>query len=120
MKTKIVTSMLLVLACTSEAHAANFAVATSPPTLLNILILLFAGACLAVCLQLVSLVKGGLFSKIWHLFTVGFALLLLSQLASLLNVFEILLVPSFVVPALLAAMTGAFLFGAFEAKRVLS
>lgn len=120
MKTKVLISFLLVTAGASEAHAANFAVVTSPPTILNILVLLFAGACLTICLQLVSLVRGGLFARIWYTFTFGFALLALSQIVALLNVFELVLLPGFLVPALLAVMAGVFTYAAYEAKRVLS
>ena len=48
MKSTLTLSMLLVAAGAGETHAANFAVITSPPTILNILVLLFAGACLAI------------------------------------------------------------------------
>ncbi|MGD8921701.1 MAG: hypothetical protein PVH24_00500 [Candidatus Zixiibacteriota bacterium] len=117
---KVSLSLLLVLAGAGQSQAANVAVVTSPPTILNILVLIFAGACLTVCAQLLSLVRGGLFAKIWQLFLLAFVVLALSQIASLLNVFEVVLLPEFVVPALLVLATGVFLYGIFEAKRILS
>lgn len=119
MKSMLTLSTLLVVAGAGETHAANFAVITSPPNVLNVLVLLFAGACLAICLQVVSLVKGGLFSKIWQLFSIGFILLAISQLLSLLTVMEVVVIPVFVAPALMVVMAGLFLYGILEAKRIL-
>ena len=47
MKKKILLGMLFVGVGAGRAEAANLAVITSPPTFLNVLILVFAVACLA-------------------------------------------------------------------------
>ena len=113
--------LTLVLAGSAgSAQAANLAVITSPPTFLSVFALLVSCAGLAFCFQVVSLVKGGLFSRIWQLFVIGFALLALSQVSVLLNHFELMVVPGFVLPALLLAMAGVFSYGIIEAKRILS
>ncbi len=111
---------LVLVAAAGEAHAANLAVITSPPTFLSVFALLAACAGLAFCLQVMSLVKGGLFSRIWQMFVIGFVLLALSQAAVLLVHFEIMLLPGFVVPALMLLMTAVFSYGIIEAKRILS
>ena len=120
MKKKILLGMLLVGVSAGRAEAANFAVITSPPTLLNILILAFAVACLAAAIKVLALVRGGQLSKSWQLFAAGFAVLALCEMAVLGSSFEIIVLPSFVVPASLVLMSGLFLFGIIETKRVLS
>ena len=110
---------LLVLAGAGSAQAANFAVITSPPTLMNFLILIAAVVCLTGSLKVVELIRGGLLSKSWQLFLGGFAVLVLAQLVTLANSLEIVNLPSFVVPALLILMAGLFLYGVHEAKRTL-
>jgi len=120
MKKKILLSMLFLCATTGRVEAANFAVITSPPTMLNILIFVFAVACAAAAVKVLALVRGGHLSKSWQLFLGGFTLLALCELAILVSSFEIITLPSFVVPAGLVLMSGLFLFGIIETKRVLS
>lgn len=119
MKKKILLGMLFVGVGASQAEAANFAVITSPPTFLNVLILVFAVACLAAAVKVLALVRGGRLSKSWQLFAAGFAVLALCEIVLLGNSFEIITLPSFVVPAGLVLMSGLFLFGIIETKRVL-
>ncbi|MFZ5980553.1 MAG: hypothetical protein ACOYVF_07955 [Candidatus Zixiibacteriota bacterium] len=117
---KVFLTALFIVGSASSSQAANLAVITSPPTILNILVLLFAFACFFICFQVLNLVRGGQLSRSWQMFMFGFALLALSQVAYLLTVFEIFVVPSFTVPALMTLMVGLFLYGMFEMKRVLS
>ena len=111
---------LILLGNAGSAEAANLAVITNPPTALSAVVFLVACAGLAFGFQVLSLVKGGLFSRIWQMFIGGFLLLALSQAAILLEQFEILVLPGFVVPALLLGMAAVFSYGIVEAKRVLS
>jgi len=120
MKKKILLSLLFVGAGAAPAQAANFAVITSPPTLLNGLILAFAVACVSGAVKVLALVRGGQLSKSWQLFAAGFAVLALCQLAILGSSFEIIVLPWFVVPAGLILMSALFLFGIIETRRVLS
>lgn len=117
---KIILTAVFLTATTSSTQAANFAVITNPPTMLNILVFLFACACLFLCSQVLGLVKGGQLSKSWQMFLLGFTLLALSQIASLLQTFEIMAVPGFVVPVMMVLMVGLFLYGMYETKRILS
>ncbi|MCK4574460.1 MAG: hypothetical protein KAU36_08810 [candidate division Zixibacteria bacterium] len=105
---------------TSQAWAANFAVITSPPTLLHFFILAAAVGCLIGSFKVLSLVKGGQLSKSWQIFMLGFIVLALCQLAILFRDFEIVGLPVFVIPAMLFLMSGLFLYGVFEAGRTLS
>ena len=102
-----------------NAHAANFAVITSPPTLLSLIVFLGAVACLWGGLKVISLVKGGFLQRSWQIFLGSFIVLSLSQLLNLLHDFEIIAVPQYVVPALLTVTTGLFFYAIFETKKTL-
>ena len=117
---KIILTALITIGGASTGQAANLAVITSPPTILNILVLLFAFACFFICFQVLNLVRGGQLSRSWLLFTSGFGLLALCQIANLLNTFEIFAVPNLAIPVLMTLMVGLFLYGMYETKRVLS
>ena len=113
----ILTGLLVLI--TESANAANFAVITSPPTILSLLVLVAAFGCVAGCFKVSELVKGGLFSKSWQLFLAGFGMFAVSQIASLCVTFEVLALPSFVVPGILTLMSGLFLYALYEARRIL-
>ncbi|MEW6413461.1 MAG: hypothetical protein AB1483_13480 [Candidatus Zixiibacteriota bacterium] len=112
-------SAVSVLVSYSQAMAANLAVIVSPPTALKIVILGIAVGCVVVSLKVVNVLKGGLLSRSWQILMLAFAVLAVSQLTGLLQDTEIIAIPSFVVPVLWVAMAGLFLFGIFEAKKIL-
>ncbi|MEW5993150.1 MAG: hypothetical protein AB1744_01980 [Candidatus Zixiibacteriota bacterium] len=117
---RILLSSVVFLLAAARAEAANFAVITSPPTFLSLFILCFAVACVAGTAKVHALVRGGELSRSWQLFMAGFAVLALCQAAVLANAFELVAIPSFVVPAGLVVMAVLFLYGIVEARRVLS
>lgn len=104
----------------TRAEAANLAVITSPPTLLNVIICLVALAAVILCWQVASVVRGGLLSKSWQSFMAAFGLLAVSQGLSVAGTIELLQLPNFVVPAILVAMSGLFVYGIMWTKRTLS
>ena len=120
MNKKILLGTLFLCAAGGPAEAANLAVITSPPTLLNVLILAAAVACAAAAVKVLSLVRGGLLSKSWQFFVAGFGVLGLCQLIRLGAAFELITLPAFVVPSLSVVMAGLFLTGIIETKRALS
>jgi hypothetical protein len=103
----------------SDAHAANLAVATNPPTILNMAVLLIACAGLIVGVQLLGVLKGGQLSRAWQIFVAGFGVLALCQISILLQTFEILSMPVWVSPALAVLWAGVFFYAVFETRRVL-
>lgn len=119
MKKIITTTVLGSILFSSNTQAANFAVITSPPTILSIVIFLVALGCLYGVVKVLSLLKGGYLSRSWQLFMTSFIVLALSQVANLLKDFQLLSVPSFLVPALLVITSGLFLYGIFETKQTL-
>ena len=116
---KIFTINILVLLASTKVFAANFAVITSPPTILSFVVFLVGIGCLLGALKVLALVKGGLLSKSWQMFLFGFIALIISQAANLMSDFEIYPIPTFVVPALLTIAVGLFLYGVFETKKTL-
>lgn len=116
---KVVLSTLGLLLYGSDVFAANFAVITSPPTILSLLVFLGGIGCLFLTLKILNLLRGGLLFKSWQIFMTGFIALVISQLVNLVHDFEIFLIPSYVVPAILTLAIGLFLYGILEAKKIL-
>jgi len=102
-----------------SAKAANFAVITSPPTILNILVLLAAIGCVVIGLKVVELVRGGQLSKVWQVFIGAFVVLILAEGVRLAATFELIALPDLVTPAMMVVSIGLFLYGLLETKRVL-
>ena len=113
-------SALVITATATRAEAANLAVITNPPTMLNVLVLFCAAACVGGAYKVLGLVRGGRLSGGWLVFMSGFALLAVNQIILLCQTFEIVTLPEFVVPALFVVVVGLFLYGVLEVKRTLS
>ncbi len=112
--------ILLFSLAAGRAEAANFAVITSPPTLLHLVILAVAVACVGTALKVLALVRGGQLSKSWQYLLAGFSVLALCQLVIIAGALEVIMLPHFVVPVCLVVMSILFLVGIIETKRVLS
>jgi hypothetical protein len=110
---------LLLVFTSSSVNAANIAVITSPPNLLNLVVLIIAVVGIVASLKVLALVRGGVLGKSWQLFIAAFGALALAQLLFLLNTMEMLALPAFAVPALVVVATGLFLYGIWETRRVL-
>ncbi len=110
---------LLLVFTSSNVYAANIAVIASPPNLLNLIVLIIAVIGIATSFKVLALVRGGVFSKSWQVFVAAFVSLALAQLIFLLNTVEMLVLPAFAVPALVVVAAGLFLYGIWEAKRIL-
>ena len=119
MKKILAFSALFVAVTGSPAMAANLAVITSPPTLLNFLVFCIAIGCIVGSVKVMGLVKGGHFFKSWQIFLLGFAGLALAQLAGLIKDFEIVSLPAFLVPILVVVASGLLLYGIFSTIRIL-
>ncbi len=116
---KNISILSLVLLSSADAHAANFAVITQPPTMLSAIVFFVGIGCLVGSIKILSLIKGGLLFKSWQIFLSAFIVLIISQAANLINDLEIFILPSFVVPALLLLAIGLFMLGVFETKKTL-
>jgi uncharacterized membrane protein len=120
MKSRFAYAMAVVSLLASSVRADEVAVIANPPTFFTIVIFAAACACIAVCFQVLALVRGGQFSRSWQLFLAGFTVLAVSQLGLMLHNFGVIVMPSWLVPTLMAAMAGVFFYGLYETKRMLS
>ena len=120
MKSKIAYALAALAGLAAPAWAGEIAVIANPPTFITAVIFIGACACIAMCLQVLLLVRGGQLSRSWQLFLAGFAVLALSQLGIILHNFGLIVIPNWLVPTMLVLMAGAFLYGLFETKRILS
>lgn len=120
MRRTLLITFAALIGATGSAQAANYAVITSPPTMVNVLILICGCICAVFAYQVFGLVRGGYMSRGWLIFVGAFAFLTVAQVVSLLVTFEVLFLPEYVPPILTAVSIGLFLFALFETKRVLS
>jgi len=120
MKSTFVGTSLMVLGLAGRTEAANFAVITAPPTLLNLGVLVLSMAAVVIGLQLLGVVRGGLLSRPWQIMVGGFVVLALGQIVTLLQTFEIVTLPIWVAPSLMVVWAGVFFYGLFETKRALA
>lgn len=119
MKTIAALAIFGVVSLAGSVEAANLAVIKNPPTILNLAVLLLALAGVIIGLQLLGVLKGGFLSRAWQIFVAGFGILVLAQVAVLLQTFEIVTLPAWVAPSLMVLFAGVFFYGIFETKRVL-
>ena len=120
MRLSAVGTSVLVLGLAGRTEAANFAVITAPPTLLNLGVLALALAAIVIGMQLLGTVRGGMLSRPWQIMVAGFVVLALGQVATLLQTFEIVILPAWVAPSLMVLWAGVFFYALFETKRTLA
>ena len=119
MKKLVLLTILVLTAASPNAHAANFAMITSPPTLFSFFVMVAAGFCLFGSFQVLNQVKGGLLSRSWQMFFLGFVLLAISQFLSMASAMEFFSIPAFIVPGLLFLMSGVFAYGVYNTQKTL-
>lgn len=119
MKRIVALVTLGMLAFAQPVSAANLTALVHPSGFLSLILLVGSVACLVFAFQLVSLVRGGSLMRSWQLFMLGFLLLSLSQLLTLLQELEIAALPTWLNPLLLALMAASFFFALSQTKRVL-
>ena len=120
MRTTMALTCLIVLGLADRTEAANFAVITAPPTILNLCVLALSLAGIVIGLQLLGVIRGGLLSRPWQIMVAGFAVLALGQITTLLQTFEIVVLPTWAAPSLMVLWAGVFFYGLFETKRALA
>ena len=119
MKRRIVLTLLFLPVFAVPAHAANIAAIANTPNILHLVVLIAAVIGLASAISVQNLVRGGALAKCWQLFMAGFGALVICQGILIGSALDFFVVPVFIVPCLLLVMAGLFLFGIYEAKRVL-
>ncbi len=120
MKRQLLIGLIAVLAICDSAQAANLAMITSPPAMFSFFVMVISGFCLYSSFQVLSQVKGGLLSRSWQMFLLGFGLLTISQFLSFASALEFFSISAGVVNGLLFLMAGVFAYGVYNARKTLS
>jgi len=88
--------------------------------LINVALILSILICLIWSMRVMSLVKGGLMSKSWQMFTIGFVFLLFARflvVSESINLFE---APDYIATAFYGFMVITWLIGIYRTKRILA
>ncbi len=112
------TAVNLVLTGSAEASvkAENL---YSTGSIFNLVLLICSLICLIWSLKILSLVRGGLLSKSWQMFVLGFGFLLLAQLLLLMDSANLLSIPAFIATALYLLMGITWLVGLYQTRKIL-
>jgi hypothetical protein len=85
----------------------------------NIVLLLCAIICLIWSLKILSLVRGGLISKSWQMFVLGFCFLILAQLLAVGEKAGLFVLPVYIGTVLYLMMAMTWLAGLYQTRKVL-
>ncbi len=90
-----------------------------PVSIVTLIVLLCSALCLIWAFKVLSLVRGGLLSKSWQMFVLGFGFLLLAQIVTLGQQVALINLPGFVVTAFYLLMSVTWLMGLYQTRRIL-
>lgn len=113
-------SAVVVLCAVPSTMAANLAVITTGPGIVNFLILGAAVAGFVGSFKVRDMLRGGILAQGWQLFSVGFAALALAQILRLTTDTQIFETPSLIILILWALTVVLFVSAIFITKRHLS
>jgi len=88
-------------------------------SMINLVLLLCALVCLVWSLKILSLVRGGLLSKSWQMFVLGFGFLLLAQVIMIAESVNLFSIPAFIATALYLLMGLTWLVGLYQTRKIL-
>ena len=86
----------------------------------DMVLLLCVVICLFWSMRIMSLVRGGLMSKSWQMFTLGFIFLMLARFLAISQSIHLLIVPEYVSTILYLLMILTWLIGIYQTKRTLA
>jgi len=88
-------------------------------SIFDITLLICAFICLLWSLRIMSLVRGGLMSKSWQMFVLGFGFLVIAQLIALGANAQLFLIPGYITTVLYLLMAVMWLAGLYRTRRIL-
>ncbi|UCD95140.1 MAG: hypothetical protein JSU69_03570 [Candidatus Zixiibacteriota bacterium] len=91
----------------------------STSAIFNTVLLICAVICLIWSLKILSLVRGGLISRSWQMFALGFSFLTLAQMMVVAESAGVFAVPTYVTTVLYLMMTFTWLVGLYQTRKVL-
>ena len=115
---KIVLSVSLFTA-TSSYGALDAESIYSTASVFHIALLICAVICLIWALKILALVRGGLMSKSWQMFVVGFCFLIFAQLLAIGENAHLFYLPGYISTALYLIMTLTWLAGLYQTRKIL-
>lgn len=112
--------VILGIMTTAPAYASfNPNMVYSTAAIINIVVLICAAICLIWAMKILTLVKGGLISKSWQMFVIGFCFLIGAQLTVIGGEIGLFIVPAYISTALYLLMTITWLAGLYQTRKVL-
>ncbi len=122
-KFQILIGILFLILSNTHTALASFDLQSAelykPMSVIHLVVLLIALVCLVWALKILSLVKGGLMSKSWQMFGLGFGILIIAQLVSLGTTVKVMTLPEYIIPSLYLVMAVLWLFGLYQTRKVL-
>ena len=112
-------SLGLVLFTGRSAWAGSAPGIYSTEGIVHLILLLCAIVGLIWSLKILSLVKGGMMSKSWQMFVLGFCFLVFAQLMALGESAGMFFLPSYIKPSLYLLMAITWLIGLYHTRKVL-
>jgi len=122
MNKKLIFSLILpggLLSAQPAAAAVRLESLYSTGSAISILVLLCAVICLVWSLKILSLVRGGLMSRSWQMFVVGFCFLTFAQLLTIGQQADMFALPGYIIAALYLVMAFTWLLGLYQTRKVL-
>ncbi|MCX6827020.1 MAG: hypothetical protein NTV06_07130 [candidate division Zixibacteria bacterium] len=86
----------------------------------NFLVLVAAVVGLLWAFKILTLVRGGLMSRSWQMFILGFGFLMLAQILALAAMIGISTLPEYIPAILYLLMGGSWLMGLYHTRKVLN
>jgi hypothetical protein len=124
MRRKIISTLAAVMAGVLAAAPPAFASFEmenmySTSAIFNTILLICAAICLIWSLKILSLVRGGLISRSWQMFALGFSFLTLAQMIVVGESAGFFAIPAYVTTVLYLLMTFTWLVGLYQTRKVL-
>ena len=114
-------AVVVAMSVTAQPAFASFEMENmySTSAIFNTVLLICALICLIWSLKILSLVRGGLISRSWQMFALGFSFLTLAQLMVVAESAGVFAVPTYVTTVLYLMMTFTWLIGLYQTRKVL-
>ncbi len=113
-------SMAMVLGLMESARAAiQTQELFRPNGILDLALFVGAAFCLWWSARVMSLVKGGLMSKGWQMFSLGFGFLLLARLLAIGETIKLATLPNYIPAAVYLVMVVIWSLGLYQTRKVL-
>jgi hypothetical protein len=91
----------------------------TPAVVVHEILLICAVICLIWASKVLSLVRGGLMSKSWQMFMLGFVFLAIAQVLAIIENAQLVIFPEYLLSLVYLIMSITWLFGLYQLRKVL-